>query len=254
MQLIQTNGTVLSSLEMGAQGFTPVLMIHGLMFGNMATWYSSMAAPMAKQHHVVLYDQRGHGDSPVTATGYDLDTQLADLRSVLAHYGLDRRPIDVVGHSMGAVLALNMALSSPDRVRRLVLVDAPLPVGEHVLPDLLNVHSPEVLAGYIDANQNASGGRRRERMHRRLEQLFFHSTLVRDLTDYPTPSDSELSRLRVSTLLVYGRHSHCVASGAKLESLLPAARLELLDCGHYVVEDQPDALRQLVISFLEDRE
>jgi pimeloyl-ACP methyl ester carboxylesterase len=251
MHLISARDAVLSSLVLGDEGAPPVVMIHGLMFGNMATWYSSLAAPLAANHRVVLYDQRGHGDSPVAATGYDLGTQLEDLQAVLRHHGLAGKKVDVVGHSMGAVIALHFGLQFPQQVRRLVLIDAPLPVHRLVLPDLQNVTSPAVLADYIEANRrDNAGGRRLERLHRRLEQLFFHSTLVADLGKDSAISDEALAQLIPRTLLVYGRQSHCLESGGFLDRLLPDARLELLDCGHYVVEDAPDALRQLVMRFL----
>jgi pimeloyl-ACP methyl ester carboxylesterase len=257
MHLVPVAGSVLSSLALGQAEARPAVMIHGLLFGNMATWYTSLAAPMAATHRVMLYDQRGHGDSPVAAMGYDIAAQLADLRAVLAHHGFAGRPVDVVGHSMGAVIALEFALQFPSLVRRLVLIDASLPLARHVLPDLLSVTSPAVLDQYIQAHQLAHRnvhGRRLARAHRRLEQLFFHSSLVSDLRRTPETSDQAIKRLIPPTLLVYGRRSACLESGRRLQRLLPASRLELLDCGHFVVEEAPAALRQLVVPFLEGGE
>lgn len=250
MQLIPVRDAVLSSLALGRQGKPSAVLIHGLLFGNMATWYTSLAAQLAETHHVVLYDQRGHGDSPVSATGYDMHTQLQDLQAVLSHHGMAEEAVDVVGHSMGAVIALQFALRHPQRVRRLVLVDAPLPLTRHVLPELLAVDRPEVLAGYIGERQQKAAERRLRRVHRRLEGLFFQSSLVADLTAEPEISDASLAGLVAPTLLVYGRASECVEAGRHLGRLMPDARLELLDCGHYVVEEAPAELRRLVIPFL----
>lgn len=248
--MIPVSDSTLSSLALGQQGRPSAVLIHGLLFGNMATWYTSLAAQLAETHRVVLYDQRGHGDSPVAATGYDFQTQIDDLQAVLSHHGMAGGPVDVVGHSMGAVIALQFALRRPERVRRLVLVDAPLPLSRHVLPELLAVDRPDVLAGYIGERQQKAAERRLRRIHRRLEGLFFQSTLVADLAAEPEISDEVVSRLIPATLLVYGRGSQCVETGRRLGRLLPEARLELLDCGHYVVEEAPAELRRLVIPFL----
>lgn len=253
MHLIPVKGGVLSSLALGPIDAQPAVMIHGIVFGNMATWYSSLAAPLSATHRVVLYDQRGHGDSPVAPAGYDLATQIDDLQAILSHHAIDGRPVDLVGHSMGAIIAMQFALRFPDRVRRLVLIDAPLPIRAHVLPDLIQVSEPGVLDGYIAEHRGTFSGRRLERIHRRLEQLFFHSTLVADLRDEPEPADASIARLLPPTLLVYGRYSDCLPAGRRLSRLVRGARLELLDSGHYVVEDAPVALRQVVIPFLEEK-
>lgn len=252
MHLIPVRGAVLSSLALGHDAARPAVLIHGLLFGNMATWYTSLAPQLAANHKVVLYDQRGHGDSPVAPAGYDMATQLEDLETVLSHHGMAGLPVDVVGHSVGAVIALKFALGFPGRVRRLVLIDAPLPLDRHVLPDLLAVDRPEVLDGYIWQHQGSVGGRRLRRLHNRLDGLFFHSTLVADLRAEAEATDDAIARLIPPTLLVYGRHSECLESGRRLQRLLPEARLELLDCGHYVVEEAPAELRRLVMPFLQE--
>jgi pimeloyl-ACP methyl ester carboxylesterase len=250
MHVIPVRDTALSSLALGEEGARPAVLIHGLLFGNMATWYTSLAGQLADTHRVVLYDQRGHGDSPVAMTGYDMRTQVEDLQGVLSHHGMGEDAVDVVGHSMGAVIALQFALRHPERVRRLVLVDAPLPLQRHVLPELLAVDRPEVLAGYIGERQQKAAERRLRRIHRRLDGLFFNSTMVADLTAEPEIADDAIARLTLPVLLVYGRGSECLDAGRHLDRLLPRARLELLDCGHYVVEESPAELRRLVIPFL----
>ncbi|MDP3856697.1 MAG: alpha/beta hydrolase [Stagnimonas sp.] len=238
------------SLGQGA----PVLMLHGLANGNMATWFSGYASPLSAQRQVLLYDQRGHGGSTLPKRGFDLDSQADDLVAVLDHYGLGQRPVDVVGHSMGALVALHHALRTPSKVRRLVLVDAPMPAREFVAPSLLGAGSPEVLSDYIDSHLAAVaglGGRRKERLRQRLTALFFETSLVQDVLRMDAEPEAALQALQVPTLLVYGRHSPCVAAGRQLARLLPNAQLVLLDCGHYIPEEAPAALRTQLERFLE---
>ncbi|RYZ56612.1 MAG: alpha/beta hydrolase [Proteobacteria bacterium] len=62
-----------------------IVMIHGLLLGNMATWYFGAAASLAKSHRVIVYDLRGHGMSGKAKEGYNLLTMVEDLRQLLDH-------------------------------------------------------------------------------------------------------------------------------------------------------------------------
>lgn len=245
-------GAQLSSLALGRDNAPAVVMLHGLVSCNMAGWYSSIASPLAGTHRVLLYDQRGHGGSTVPTSGFDLCSQTGDLLAVLTHYGVDAAQVDVVGHSMGALIALRFALRSPHRVRRLVLVDAPMPACDYVAPSLRGVSSRAALAEYVDIHLAASGlnGRRRERLHQRLAALFFESTLMRDVQEMAAEPDDALAALRAPALLVYGARSPCLAVGHHLRRVLPQARLVLLDCGHYILEEAPESLRMHIEQFL----
>lgn len=248
MDNVIVDGAELSTLALGSAAGTPLVMLHGLIAGNMATWYSAFATPLAGERRVLLYDQRGHGGSSIPSRGFDLDTQSDDLARVLAHHRVDRR-FDLVGHSMGALIALRHALRHPHRLRRLVLVDAPMPACDHVAPSLLSAKTPETLAEHFGANGELTG-RRRERQLRRLSSLLFDSTLVADLLAMHAEPDEALRRLQVPTLLVYGRQSPCLEAGERLQALLPNAELRVLDSGHYIPEEAPAALRAELARFL----
>jgi pimeloyl-ACP methyl ester carboxylesterase len=250
MQTIHVDGASLSTLALGRDGGTPLLMLHGLIAGNMATWYSAYATPLSRERRVLLYDQRGHGDSSLPARGFDLDTQVADLIAVREHHRVNGEAIDIVGHSMGALIALHYALRYPQLVNRLVLIDAPMPAHHHVAPSLLAVTSPEALTAYVDSEMPTGNGRRRERLLRRLSALFFESTLMQDVMAMNAEPDAALAALDVPTLLIYGTHSPCLAAGLHLQRTLPNARLERVDSGHYIPEEAPAPLRALLDGFL----
>ncbi len=252
MDLISVPGAELATLAIGPHDAPAVVMLHGLVSGNMASWYSTIASPLAADRRVVLYDQRGHGGSSLPASGFGLDRQTADLRAVLDHHGLAAQPVDVVGHSMGALIALRFALRHPSAVRRLVLVDAPMPARDYVAPSLLGVRTPETLAAYLDAELKGLSGRRRERQQRRLAALLFESTMVSDVLAMDAEPAAALAALRRPVLLVYGRRSPCFAAGEALAAVLPDAHLETLDCGHYIPEEAPQALRTVLSRFLAD--
>jgi pimeloyl-ACP methyl ester carboxylesterase len=254
METIAVRGAQLSTLALGPDHLPTVAMLHGLVSGNMASWYSSIASKLAAERRVLLYDQRGHGASTLSTTGFDLDSQAEDLDQVLTHYDFATKPIDLVGHSMGALIALHFALARPERIRRLVLVDAPMPACEYVGPSLRGVQSREVLNSFIEQHMGAGlSGRRLERLRQRLGALFFETSLLSDVFDMEAEPDEALAAFDRPVLLLYGRNSPCVAAGHHLRRLLPQAELHLLEGGHYLTEEAPDLLCRHIQQFLSRR-
>ncbi len=96
-----------------------VLLLHGFT-GTAQSWAGLIPAWSAK-HRVVAPDLLGHGgsDAPTDPARYALERQAGDLAELLTL--LDVAPAAVVGYSMGARLALVLALEHPDSVARLVL-------------------------------------------------------------------------------------------------------------------------------------
>ena len=102
----------------------PVLLLHGFT-GTARSWAVHVEA-LATSHRVIAPDLLGHAgsDAPAEPSAYALDRQAAGLRDLLEL--LDAAPAAVVGYSMGARLALVLALTQPQVVERLVL-ESPSP-------------------------------------------------------------------------------------------------------------------------------
>ena len=78
MPVSTRNGVRLHWQELGSG--PPLVMLHGLLVGSLATWYFTAAPALAARGHVVLYDLRGHGLSERAPSGYDVATQIEALR------------------------------------------------------------------------------------------------------------------------------------------------------------------------------
>jgi len=105
-----------------------VVMIHGLT-GNLAVWHLKIVPLLMDRFRVLCYDLRGHGYSSVPPTGYAADDLAGDLHLLLDELGIERALI--VGHSYGADVALYYALHHPERVDRVVAIEAGLPALVH---------------------------------------------------------------------------------------------------------------------------
>jgi pimeloyl-ACP methyl ester carboxylesterase len=96
-----------------------LLLQHGLA-SSQRIW-ELMLPRLTRRFRVVTYDARGHGLSAKPSSGYGFDSIVADARAVIRTVAL-RRPI-VVGHSWGAMVALELAAQHPRLVEGAVLVD-----------------------------------------------------------------------------------------------------------------------------------
>ncbi len=100
-----------------------VILIHG--FGDTGDMWGPLAQDLAKTHTVLVPDLRGMGRSSKAAAGYDKKSQAKDIRAALVALGQDHSA--VVGHDIGTMVAYAYAASYPDKVDKLVVMDAPVP-------------------------------------------------------------------------------------------------------------------------------
>lgn len=117
MPAIPVNSTTIAYDDIG-QG-EPLVLIHGI-FVSRATWYPQIE-DFARRYRVIACDLRGHGESPASDGAYSVALFASDIISLLDKLGLER--VTCCGHSFGGMVAQELALSYPDRVSKLILVE-----------------------------------------------------------------------------------------------------------------------------------
>jgi pimeloyl-ACP methyl ester carboxylesterase len=120
------------------QGEPPVLLVHGWCCDH--TYFAPQSAHFARDHRVVAVDLRGHGASDKPEQDYTMAGFADDLAWLCGELGLVK-PV-VIGHSMGGVIALDLAARYPDLPSAIVAVDSPL-----LPPQALTGAIAEVVAG-----------------------------------------------------------------------------------------------------------
>jgi pimeloyl-ACP methyl ester carboxylesterase len=107
-------------LEWGAPSLPNLLLLHG---GNQSAHsWDLVSLHLADRFHVIALDQRGHGDSEwARDADYSSHAMAADASSVLSELDIDS--VTVLGHSMGGMNTLRLAIEQPDLLDRIVLVD-----------------------------------------------------------------------------------------------------------------------------------
>ncbi len=122
------SGSVPGEVELAygrvGEGANPILALHGITAQHRA--FNAVSRHLAHPDGMVALDLRGRGDSEKPPPGnYGLDAHVGDVVRTLDHLGMERGVI--CGHSMGAFVALRVALLHPDRVSALVLLDGGWP-------------------------------------------------------------------------------------------------------------------------------
>lgn len=113
---------ILNHTEAG-QG-KPIVLLHGMAASR--RYWEELMPELSKNHRVIAVDLLGFGLSPKPKNvRYDVETHLKSITQTLDYLGVNS-PAVLVGHSMGALLALKLSLAEPKRVKRLVMICAPV--------------------------------------------------------------------------------------------------------------------------------
>ena len=118
MPIIHVNGIDLYYESHGAGD--PVLLVHGL--GSSTLDWEAQVAVLARHHRVITFDVRGHGRSAKPKQRYSVALFAEDTAALIR--ALDFGPMHVVGISMGGMIAFQLAVTAPELVRSLVIVNS----------------------------------------------------------------------------------------------------------------------------------
>jgi non-heme chloroperoxidase len=132
---IGTGALDLDIAESGATDGRPVLLIQGLSDSWLS--YLPLLAEMPADLRLIAISLRGHGDSGKAAAGYSLDDMARDVVAVMDALGLSRA--DIVGHSLGSVVAQKLVEVLPGRVTSLTLIGAFVRMGAN--PAVVDFHN-----------------------------------------------------------------------------------------------------------------
>lgn len=108
---------MLHTLTTGSPASLPLLIVHGL-YGSGRNW-GVIAKRLSDRGRVITPDMRNHGQSP-RDNSHSYKDLAQDLAELVDHIG---GPVDLCGHSMGGKAAMALALTQPDKIRKLIVAD-----------------------------------------------------------------------------------------------------------------------------------
>ncbi len=110
-------------VEKGNRGNPVILFMHGIT-GSRRYWEKKVRR-LADRYYLVIPDMIGFGLSPKPHVEYTLELFRESVRRLIEHLQLAERPIIMVGHSLGALVALEYAARYGDHIDRMVLLSLP---------------------------------------------------------------------------------------------------------------------------------
>jgi pimeloyl-ACP methyl ester carboxylesterase len=244
-----------------------VVLIHGGGITGIEVWNKNISFLRERGYRVLAYDLygRGYSDRPKEENTPELFTgQLTDLLTTLK---IDE-PLHLVALSMGAIVALEYTQDSPERVKKLVLID-PAATGDYRPNPMLKVPIASDFLMTVLWYPRAVENQRKEFV----DQQLFNEYSIRleyfmnfdgyKFTNYSTwmnmlsqnRLDSLKSTLNIPVLLIYGAQDPYFNSNhaKRYRSKIPSIQIiEVKDSGHMPHYEKPNEVNSLLYSFLTD--
>lgn len=262
MPVLSTYGARVSYARVGTG--EPVLLIQGV--GAIGKAWTPQVEALKQRFSVITFDNRGIGASTITEGRLTIESMADDALAILDAEGIDR--CHVVGHSMGGLIAMQLALISPRRVKSLALL-CTFPDGQSGVRLTRDTFFTGLRTrlGTRNMRRNAFLSLVLSKAGMRSEQLRTLATEMtdlfgRDLADQPPIIMKQLRamsrfdptwRLRclasIPTLVVSGEEDRIAvpAYGRKLAGAIPgAAYLQLEKAGHAVPIESPESINRLL--------
>ena len=283
-------GVELDVWSAGDPAHPPIIVLHGFPESH-RTWRHQMAE-LAHDHYVIAPDQRGFARSskPPEVSDYTPDKMVADLFAVADALGLTR--FTLAAHDWGGAIGWAAALKHPERIKRLIICNAPHPlIFQRTLIDDL---SQRKASQYILAFRDTIEARIKENG---LEWFFEHSFMrhlqasnvsAEDRAAYldewsqpgaihsmlnwyratpmhvpgmdevpPRPAflDSPFPVLNMPVLIIWGINDPALLSCQLegLDTLVSDLTIVRIDCGHFTPWEAPEAVNVAMRNFLEAR-
>jgi pimeloyl-ACP methyl ester carboxylesterase len=257
MPEVQVRGLRIHVERLG-QGDRTVVFLHGLVLDNLSSFYFTLAPAVAAFSEVILYDLRGHGKSERPLSGYSVAEMVADLVVLLDELGVER-PVYLVAHSFGGLVAMTFASSYPARVAGMVLLE-PL-VGEDGWGDqmaytltLEGEERDQQIAKAFGSWLERHSNKKRNLLGRIADDmlnLVHNTSLVEDLRSSPALAPAELAGIHCPMLVLFGENSDVRETGKQVLGSLPGCEFRLIPgCTHSVLWEATAEVRQQIVEWL----
>jgi 3-oxoadipate enol-lactonase len=233
----------------------PLLLVHGLGY---ARWgWEPVLEPLERSFDLILFDNRGIGESDAPPGPYTVAELAADAAQVLDEAGVERA--NVLGTSLGGMVAQELALTAPERVDRLVLA-CTTPGGPEAFP--MPERTVQLMTGGATLRQFVENALAPGPDPELVDRILRH----REATAQPLDAWSaqaaagatfdalgRIARVEAPTLILHGTEDAVVDSrnSSLLASRIPDSRVELFPGGgHLFFWEQPDRFVDVVTEFL----
>lgn len=264
---------LVSYIEQGT-GAQTIVLVHGLA-SNGGFWRYNIAA-LAKEFRVIAVDLPGYGKSQKGVYPYNMTFYAETILKLLNQLGIEK--VNYVGHSMGGQIGITLALTHPEKVNKLILLD-PAGIESFDRGEGNWLRSVVTMEGVKTTNEEAIRRNlalnfytwddkwewmveERARMAKAKEFEDFAYAVVRSVNGMlDQPTSKKLEKINQPTMIVYGKQDGLIPNpylhpgfssdvfeqGAK--KILGCQLVEIPDAGHMVQIEQSEKVNQAIIDF-----
>jgi pimeloyl-ACP methyl ester carboxylesterase len=250
--LVRPDGCRIHYELFGDPGSPALTLLEGIG-ADIAGWRRSIST-LAGELRVVAIDHRGNGRSDEPAGPCTMTTFVEDALAVLDELGVERA--HAYGQSFGGMVAQEMALTRPDRVRTLVLAGThpgpahAIPVADRTVPKgepWRALYAPDFPESHPDVVAEDRRAAAAQPDHPRGQRRQWEAMQTWDAPD-------RLPLIPVPTLVLHGTEDRVIAPGNAelLARRIPGAELRLLEgAGHVFWSEQPELADRLILDFIQ---
>ncbi len=257
MATFRSNGASLTYEEYGSG--MPLLLLHGLT-GNRHMFEKEVSV-FKKYYRTIILDARGHGESD-KPNSYTLDDHVDDVLQLLDHLNIDQ--IHILGVSMGSYIAQGVAIASPNRVKKLILVATKSEGKTSSMEALFKEHADELeglsfsekvlkVSPYMFFDLSAVG-KWSSKAAKKSPSLTAKEITAANEALQGFDFTKDLHRITAKTLVISGNHDELNPSdvGRETATLIPHATfVDFNQSGHAPNVEQPLLFLDFVLEFLE---
>jgi pimeloyl-ACP methyl ester carboxylesterase len=241
---------------------SPVILLHGWL-GSWGYWLGTMET-LGKRYRTYALDFWGFGDSGKRRESYLITDFVSLVNQFMDRMGIAQAPI--VGHSMGGTVALNVALTYPQRVNKVIVVGSPI-VGQSLNIFLRLAGRPWIAVLVWNNPMLLQWGIRLFSPRITRDWRVWYDMIIRDLSRTTleaffssigslrkTDLRPFLRQVAAPTLGVYGTGDNIVAphQAQLIAAGIPNGYVKMMEYSrHFVMLDQPEEFNQTLLSFLE---
>jgi pimeloyl-ACP methyl ester carboxylesterase len=239
----------------------PLIMLHG-GFGNF-DMFTALVPALARSHQIIGVDLYGHGRTALTDRPFLFEHMADDIAGLIEHLGL--ATADLLGYSLGGIVALQTAIRHPERVNKLVVISIPFKrTGWY----------PEIQAGMAAIDPESFVGTPLYDAYMRVapkpEDFFRFATAMREAMSRDYDWKDKISALKAPTLIIAGDSdsfppAHAAEffsllggglqdAGWNGEHLLPSQLAIFPGATHYNMCDRADLLLPVLAPFLDSEQ
>ena len=255
-----------------AAGEGPLLvLLHGFPDYHY-TWRDQIPA-LSKHFQVVALDLRGYNksDQPECVDNYKMEKLVADVAAVLEHF--QQKKMVLVGHDWGGAIAWTFAMTHPDQVDRLIILNLPHPNGlmrelannpeqeksseyarNFQKPDAAKFVTPEMLVLWVkepEARQEYLAALRQSSMEGMLN--YYKANYPRA----PYKADAKLPLVKCPVLMIHGLDDKALLPGALNDMWNWVERdltlITVPGAGHFVHRDKPEFVTRKMVGWLTEQ-